>query len=476
MKTFVILSGSLVWSLLFYNQFIGLNIFLFSILILIGIFSFNPEAIKTKENKIFFVGLLLSSFFVFYYASVFPMVMFVFSLVFITTANYPGSISVLTRPFISFIGALEFWLVRWVEKYSVTTENLAKQEGVDKKAINVLKFIFLIIGSILIFILFIFLYRDSNLIFKSITDQIEIDISPEFFGFTFLGIVILNAIFNSTYFSKWINYEENLPNRASESIHVEDNFQLKRSYIFSGLLFFLNILLAFINIIDMFYFIGIIKLPESINHSEMVHQAIGSVIFSIVVAMVLLLYIYKTKPRNNKVSKWMLRFALIWAIQNFLLVITAFNKNYAYIEMHDLTYKRIGVLIYLLLSVVGLLFVWIKLTKEKSNWYVLRKTSFTFYLVLLFFSCFNWPIIVTNYNLNKAVERGKIDDIDYLINLDNRNLHLLSDFSKTHPELFQEYDLIAIQNKIDQFQETNLTWQSFSLSNYFLKKSLANKN
>lgn len=473
MKTIVIIAGSLIWSLLFYNQFIGLNIFLFSILLLIGIRSLHPETFKLKENKIFFCGLLLSAFFVFWYASIFPMIMFIFSLTFISTAKYPGSISILTRPFISLIGVLEFWLVRWIEKLNVNADNVSNQEETDKKALQILKFVLLILGSILVVVLYFFLYRDSNMIFKSITDQIEIDITPEFFGFTFLGIVVLNGIYNSSYFSSWINYETNFPENVRHRVEDSNSFQKRNSYVITILLFLLNILLLFINVTDLLYISGAIELPVNVTPSEMVHQAIGSLIFSIVIAMVLLMFIFKNKQRETPITKWLFIFSISWAGQNLFLIFTSINKNMAYIEMFDLTYKRIGVMIYLLLSVIGLSFVILKLFKEKSNWYVLKKTSFTFYIVLLGCSCINWPVILTNFNLNQSLKRGYVADAEYLIYLDDRNLEVLSVFAEKHSDLFKADEINALQFRIENYKDRELSWQSFNLKDYFLKNSLS---
>jgi hypothetical protein len=473
MKTFVIIAGSLIWSLLFYNQFIGLNILLFSVLILIGLRFFNPETFSLNENKVFFCGLLLSAFFVFWYASVFPMVMFIFSLIFITTAKYPGSISVLTRPFISFISVLEFWLARWVEKLSVNTSNVNEQQESDKRALQILKFVLLVLGSILIIVLYFFLYRDSNMIFKSLTDQIEIDITPEFFGFTFLGVVVLNAIYNSAYFSTWINYETNLPDNTRQKIIDSNTFQKSKIYVITVMLFLLNLLLLFINVTDFLYISGALDLPEEITPSEMVHQAIGSLIFSIVVAMALLMFIFKNKQEGSPVTKWLFIFSIIWAGQNLILIFTSVNKNLEYIELFDLTYKRIGVLIYLLLSVIGLIFVLIKLFKEKSNWFVLKRTSFTFYLVLLGCSCINWPVVITNFNLNQSLERGFVADAEYLIYLDDRNLEVLCVFAEKHSDLFSPDEIYALHSRIENFREHDLSWQSFNLKDYFLKNSLS---
>lgn len=471
-KTFLIICGSLIWSLLFFEQYIGLNIFLFAILSLIGLFIIQKEMFLKKGNLTFVIGLFISAFFVFYYGAIFPFIMFILSLIFISTLHYPEKISILTRPFLTGISALNFWLVSWVQKLDITPEIVNAEIKEKENSTQILKYVFLIAASVLTVMLFFFLYRNSNEVFRNLTDSFELNFSPELLGFTLLGILVLNVIFNTEYFNSWSDYEMNIPDQAQKTNSNEINFLKNRNFILAGLLVILNLLIFMINCIDISYLLGWMNLPEEIGHSAMVHNAIGSVIFSIIVAMIIILIIYKKSQTDEKINKWLLLFAFIWIIQNFILVFTSMEKNYQYIAMHDLTYKRIGVMVYLTLTIIGLAIVFVKLKKDKSNWYVFRTTSHLFYMALLLLSVFNWPVIVTSYNLNSAKEKGSIDDTGYLINLDDRNLLLLSKFANANPQFFREDEIIQIEEKIENLKNTNYSWQEFTVSNYLLQSNL----
>lgn len=473
-KTLLILFGSVLWTLLFFEQNLGLNIFLFSILILIGQFLLRKKMLLTIGNSIYTVGLFISSFFVFYYGSVFPTVMFILTLIFISTIHYPEKISILTRPFLAAISCLNFWLVKWVEKLDLTPAKI-KEEIKENETENpnfILKYTLLIGFSILTILLFFFLYRESNEIFRELTDRIDIDIFPQLLGFTLLGILVLNLIFNTEYFQQWSDYEMNISDTSKKNESSNTAYFKNRNTILALLLVFLNFLILFINTIDISYLLGWMPLPENVNHSEIVHGAIGSVIFSIIVAMTLILIIYKKSQNEEKINKWLLFCAFLWVLQNLILVLTTIEKNYQYILMHDLTYKRIGVMVYLFLTIVGLIIVFIKLKYDRSNWFVFRQTSQSFYLILLFLSIWNWPVIVTSYNLEAAKEKGYIDDKSYLIDLDDRNLILLANFANENPDYFQENEKNRLEEKLEAIKNTENTWQSFTISHYLLRSQL----
>lgn len=89
-----------------------------------------------------------------------------------------------------------------------------------------------------------------------------------------------------------------------------------------------------------------------------------------------------------------------------------------YIGEYGITYKRIGVYVYLLLSLIGLITTFIKINKVKSNYYLFRTNAWLFYATLILSCAFNWDKIITDYNMQST----RVLDKDYLLGLSNTNL------------------------------------------------------
>ena len=93
-----------------------------------------------------------------------------------------------------------------------------------------------------------------------------------------------------------------------------------------------------------------------------------------------------------------------------------------YISEYYLTYKRIGVYIYLLLAFIGLITAFIKVKKIKTNWFLFSTNGAVAYSALVLLALFNWDSVITSFNINRARERGRVVDKLYLTGLGGTNL------------------------------------------------------
>jgi Leucine-rich repeat (LRR) protein len=89
-----------------------------------------------------------------------------------------------------------------------------------------------------------------------------------------------------------------------------------------------------------------------------------------------------------------------------------------YIAAYGLTYKRIGVYVYLLLSAIGLITTFIKILKIKSNHFLFRVNGWLFYGILIVACFFQWDILITQYNINVPAQIEKT----YLVRLSDKTL------------------------------------------------------
>src|SRR4029078_3225426 len=111
---------------------------------------------------------------------------------------------------------------------------------------------------------------------------------------------------------------------------------------------------------------------NDINLSEYVHEGTGLLIFSILLAMVLLLFFFRGNLNFYKQNKWLRAGAYAWLLQNSILAVSVLFRDYYYIQHYGLAYKRIGVLIFLAMVLMGLITVFIKIQKRKTAYYLLR--------------------------------------------------------------------------------------------------------
>ncbi len=130
--------------------------------------------------------------------------------------------------------------------------------------------------------------------------------------------------------------------------------------------------------------------------------------------------------------------------------------------------------IYLLLCLIGLTTTFIKVARQKSNWFLFRKNSWAFYGVFIAACFFNWDGIIVNYNCKnfKALEFDYIDR-HYQAELSHTCLASLFEFYKEekkettlHPHIFTKEVIKSMYLAYNQLEEEDekTGWQSFCLS------------
>src|SRR5690606_39339795 len=83
------------------------------------------------------------------------------------------------------------------------------------------------------------------------------------------------------------------------------------------------------------------------------------------------------------------------------LIASAFYQNSVYINAMGLTYKRLGVYLFLIICLIGLVYSFLKIHQKRTNFYLIDRMSWTIFYSLIFCSIFNWGNIMTNFNLKK---------------------------------------------------------------------------
>ncbi|MEH3115591.1 DUF4153 domain-containing protein [Pedobacter terrae] len=507
-SNFLLLStllGGLLFSYIFWEEWLALNQLIYSIFIII-ITLFNSEVAKSKKFKLYALAHLLSAVLVVINNSVLTSVSYCISLLFfVGFAHYQAVCTI-------YVAALAT-VLQFVTVPASLIKRFSELEIGNFKLNPLFKPIKYIILPFFIIFVFTSIYSGANEIFRhylettftgiynlfnNIFSFIFRDLSfPRFMHFCF-GL-FLTAGLIITFYNKSIEKleascnEKLLRIRRSQkprsiwyevahtftSQLITKKMALKTEYII-GLISFvsLNLLLLFVNLID----ISTLWLgykPKG-NFSADLHDGTNALIFSIILAMAIILYFFRGNLNFYHKSKTLKNLAIAWIVQNFILIISVFIRDGYYIEFYGLTNKRIGVLVFAILCIIGLATVYIKVVKEKTLFYLFKVNGNIWFVLLLAFSLVNWDVFIAEYNLSNS-ERVVVD-ADYLLSLSDKTLPILDqnraklqyDSSKDLPEReiakpqgAQFYEEL-LNERIGYFKERyqNVSWLSWNLQDW----------
>ncbi|MCB9169865.1 MAG: DUF4173 domain-containing protein [Flavobacteriales bacterium] len=179
------------------------------------------------------------------------------------------------------------------------------------------------------------------------------------------------------------------------------------------LLIGMNALLLVVNIVDIDWLWFGFTVPPDFSLKQFVHEGTWLLILSILLSMIILFHLFRGNQNFHPKAGSLRILALAWVAQNFLLGISVFLRNYHYIEFHGLAYKRIGVIVFLALVLVGLITLFRKIQRRWSVFHVLRVNAWAAYAMLLALSLVDWDGLIVRYNLDHW-NPGQIDVDNYL--------------------------------------------------------------
>lgn len=505
------LIGGILFNLIFWSERLALNLLIYSLFVLTITF-FNDEVIKSSKLKIY--GLV-----------------HLFAAVLVVVNNSDLSLATYYISFLLFVGFSHYQSIRtiWVSLLATALQLIAIPATAFRRLSDLqfgnfsvkpllrpLKYI--ILPAIIVFI-FIGIYSGANEIFEKYASQLGDSIANvlrQVFGTIFkdlsfgrfvhlcLGIALTGGLlitFSDRIFEKIeSNLDEKLLRKKKNSITkvlwneiaqvflgrvISKKMALKTEYIIAVISFVsLNFLLLLLNSIDIWWlWLGHGRELAETNYAAELHDGTNALIFSIVLAMAVIVYFFRGNLNFYSKSKTLKVLAFAWMIQNFLLIISVFIRDAHYIEVYGLTYKRIGVIVFALLCIIGLTTVYLKVAQQKTSFYLLKINGNIWYFLLLAFTIINWDVVIVKYNL---AHKGTIAfDPDYLLSLSDKTLPTMD---KNRKELNMKYSnygslvpkgtiLISstddqLQKRLDQrigfFKERNekISWLSWNLQDW----------
>ena len=187
---------------------------------------------------------------------------------------------------------------------------------------------------------------------------------------------------------------------------------------------------------------------EKSKLSAATHERVNAVIFSIVMAVGVIMFYFKGGFNFDEKAKNLKRLSKIWILLNGILIMSTLIKNSEYVSFFGLTYKRLGVYAFLFLAVIGLFFAFSKIAKQKTNAYLFNQMVWYFYGTILLCSYVNWGNLITNYNIsvNKGVEPMFLSKLDFNDET-RRNYFELKNLEGQYSELSKEEEIDRYQDR-----------------------------
>ena len=490
-----------VFNFLFWGEKLGVNLFIFFFLGIISMIMLNEDNIKNKNVITSLFALLFSLGMVIvnnsFYSKFSSVICFMMFTGFIHQHTLKTAYSAVFTAVADFV----------IFPYNVYSE--LKYSATKFKPVRVfLKFSRLALIPVVFFVIFYAIYAYSNPVFNSYSvsfwDTIgkylyDIFINYPLLRFLYLlfGLMIIMAfIYNRSIriFSEVDNaYHDTLQRSKVFKVHSRTKPVVKShlmytlfSYRFKFnslkletkmgivLLGMMNALLLMLNVIDIqVTWLGF-NAGEIENLAYYVHEGTYYLIFSILLSMAILLVIFRGSQNylaKNRILKFL---AYAWLAQNAFMAISVALRNIYYIEFYyALSYKRIGVMIFLLLTLFGLGTMFVKIYARKTTSFLFKINSTAVVAVLLLMSSFSWDKTIAEFNLSNP-DRSKID-IDYLLKLSDDALPVLDAHKELLDKEYLQYSFIFSDytNGLDEYkrrvhrfiaEQKRYSWLSWNLS------------
>ena len=455
---------SLIHVFLFYEQSLGFNALIFSCIV-VTLITWQQRATLMREMnwKLAVAGHMIAAIAVAWHASIPGML--IYHLSFFVLAGYVFSVkSSFPVAFFNGIvagvsGAFLAAIPRFIKDAS------AKSKGFGFSFQRTV----LYVAPISVTVLFYIFYSAANPDF-----MLDIKWSgwePDFplIGYSVLSIILLCPLFFAWGLKILVQYDAAKPDRL-ERIRMKHGRHTALALKYENKQG--NIMFLMLNtLIGIFLIFNVLQIfipslgTQSSGHSEQVHQGFFTLVISIVFAILLIMYYFRANQNFYRGNHLLVRLALVWIILNAALALFTCYKNMLYVDAFGLTYKRIWVFVGMLLTGVGLYLTTLKIRKLKTNWYLLRQTSWVLYFAFTLCCLVDWDRIIAFYNINYAKEL----DTQYIYSLGNTGIPYLRELAEKNDPRLESNIKDRLQVRIDNF-EVSKSWKSRSLDEIWLKE------
>lgn len=439
-------AGTLLFNYVFWQQSLGLNLLIYTVFVLLAVAFLRRRTYTSPAALATIAATFLLSCAVAFHASLFAQIMYFFSAFFMLGfLQQPGLRSLSHAAVASLHGYTK------APGAMKTDINLsASQSGKLRRA---WRFVRLTLVPLLVLLLFYEIYIQANPVFK--------DISFDFFRKTgeFLNPIFKHVSFLRLLFLIWgfsialwfvykmkNNFFEKKEAEKSETIRRKRRakrwssvqpagvalkepkrnlrMNLKNEFRSALLLIaMLNVLLLIVNVIDISWVWFGFEYSSGFDLKQFVHEGTYLLILSILLSMAIMLYFFRRNLNFYPKRRQLQVLTYAWIGQNLFLTFSVAMRNFHYITYYGLAYKRIGVIIFLILVIFGLYTLFVKIRKTKSAFFLFRANGWAMFLVVSLFALADWDTIIARHNVNHRIK----DNIEtsFLLTLGDQTLPII---------------------------------------------------
>ncbi|MCR9171051.1 MAG: DUF4173 domain-containing protein [bacterium] len=480
-KIVLLLTGGILFNLLFWEENMGINLLLFStFLIAIGLMT-QGILFASKGIWVSIAGVLLTGIMVVYHHSLAARIIHIISLIVFT--------GFLCEPQLKAVfNAILASLLNVIDLPKHVTLELFQGGSNNVKFQRRWRWIKLIVIPIAAFWLFYIIFYASNPVFSELSDRFWGSIGDFFMtifkdfslfwmiqfivGMSIVGLIVLRSKSNRVQLLE-DKFGDTIVRRRSKK---ESIFRLRKLTMISLLNEYksalllvgsINALLLVVNAIDIHWIWFNFEYNGTANLSQLVHEGTYLLILSILLSMGILLYFFRRNINFLPENIWLRRLSNAWIIQNAILMISVVIRNYHYMYHFGLAYKRIGVMFFLTAVIIGLITLYIKINKKKTSFYLLRVNSWAVYFLLLILSSVNWDMVIVRHNIEYTHEKNL--DVSFLLSLSDKTLPVIhKNRAKLNLGRDHNYRPITYEQQLDDRIEDfnrmykNLSWKSWN--------------
>lgn len=411
-KHHFVLISSIAFILLFLNQNIGLNLALFGLVLVSMIVYFFKERMGNYPEQILVVTSILSCLAFAWYGDFVSFLAVALSVLFLQFRIQSPQLRIIQALPIIVINSLAtslrfFQFSKWLPDAKINT--------------NLVKIIvaYCIIPMSFVSLFFI-VYSFGSDHFSSLWIDYTLDFNP----YQFIFVVVFGTYFSFSFWNYWVpeiclEMNSKLNDELNKDIaeNNQNSFALLDSDFKrrSGEITFLLLNLMLVVFLVTFNYEQFFESIASSKLSAATHERVNAVLFSIFLSIVVVLLYFKRQFNFDSKAKNMKMLAKTWMVLNGFLIVSTLIINSEYIAFFGLTYKRLGVYVFLFLAAMSLFFTFRKITRQKSNAYLFNQMIWYCYGVILLCSFVNWGNLITVYNIsfNKGVEPLFLSDLNF---------------------------------------------------------------
>jgi hypothetical protein len=447
---FCLIAGlALLFNVIFWQEKLGLNLFIFNALLVLAMCISNPTGLRDRFVQITLSGVMTSAMMILISNSLVSTIAYWVSFILLVGFWHETALRS-----VFFALAYSLWTaVKTAEKWlAFPVEVLPNLTHQNKKMIALYRWSRLTVVPLIALGIFYLLFKAGNPVFDEFTQHFEIwlerwvdslfdQILPARVVFFFIGLFLVN----------WVLVWRFLPAIAEgENKYIDRIFRKRNNYkllkvklntlalryeyrIGLMLMILVNVLLLVVNAIDIRWLWFGFDPAEVKSFKLMVHEGTFGLIISILLSMGIMLHYFRNNlnfyPRNYALKS----IAYLWLIQNTILVISVGLRVAYYIQAQGLAYKRIGVLIFLALALFGLWTLYCKISSEKSAYYLFRTNGWAVYGMLILMNLVDWDMLIIRYNLQHYARKGTIGTVIFTVSqLADKALPIIHQHSTTY--------------------------------------------